>query len=1027
MQRKGIHYPFDVPRKGIHYISNLDVLDYGVGDWNPDRGLGYHRVVIKVEHRASAVFVHIPWRRRDPDVETKGFLLYRGIGWIRKQITNIFVVTLKHDFADIIFEPRWGAGTFALYYLPTKRTGKAWYFPEFTYLSPGQHASPRWLAKNGLDVGMKRAIDPNQFPKAIAVRIEAANEFHSFFPMEVNATADEIEDLKSANPDKQFLLFPESREHPIRMIHPLPYRWKQSRSKNDFHDTAARGEYFTFQVGVWAMRSGLDGIAIDFRDLQLESGTSISKDKFTCLNLGGVDWLGKPFTKDLSIKQATIQALWIGLDVPVQASPGQYKSTMTLRTRNAGSQDIVITIDVADKEILDRGYGDLWRHARMNWLNSTTGIDDDVVKPFTPVLVNEKSVRVLGRALEIGEYGLPERIVSTFTSNNDSFGGPAKDILASQMRFSIWREGEPITFKASGIQFTKKTNGCAEWETTCTAPGITMRVAARMECDGHVDYSVAVTALDRVDLDDARLEVPFKTEIAQFMMGLGVPGGNRPHEHAWKWQMDKANASTWIGTVNAGLLVKLNHATPDWPMYNFKATGLYRDWDNNGAGGCELKETGDNVVVLSAFTGRRAMEPGEQLALNFALLITPIKVLDKNHWSWRYYHKSLGLISRGTKPWIKTAAKNGATIINVHHGNELNPHINYPFLSLEKLKSFVVKARESNLRVKIYYTIRELTNYTAEIWALRSLGREVYTSEEKHLHATPVMGHPWLKEHLVTGYDPAWHQPIGRGIYDAAIRTAGLSRWHNYYIEGLSWLVTHAGIRGLYLDGIGYDREIMKRVRKVLDKAADDCLIDFHSGNSFSPEYGMTSPACMYLEHFPYIDSLWFGEGYDYKKSTPEYWLVEISGIPFGLFGEMLEGGGNPFRGMVYGMTSRLGWTRPNPRAIWRLWDKFGIKEAKMTGYWDPDCPVKTDRNDVLVTVYKKQETALLAIASWADEAVRCRIIIDWNKLGIEPTGATCFMPGIHNDQHPGKVSKDCVVTIPKARGLFIIVSAGSA
>ena len=61
------------------------------------------------------------------------------------------------------------------------------------------------------------------------------------------------------------------------------------------------------------------------------------------------------------------------------------------------------------------------------------------------------------------------------------------------------------------------------------------------------------------------------------------------------------------------------------------------------------------------------------------------------------------------------------------------------------------------------------------------------------------------------------------------------------------------------------------------------------------------------MEHFPYINSLWFGEGYDYN-APPDYWLVEISGIPFGLYGEMLEGDGNPWRGMVYGMTDRLGW-----------------------------------------------------------------------------------------------------------------------
>ena len=50
------------------------------------------------------------------------------------------------------------------------------------------------------------------------------------------------------------------------------------------------------------------------------------------------------------------------------------------------------------------------------------------------------------------------------------------------------------------------------------------------------------------------------------------------------------------------------------------------------------------------------------------------------------------------------------------------------------------------------------------------------------------------------------------------------------------------------------------------------------------------------MELFPYIDSLWFGEGFNYNEN-PDYWLVEIAGIPYGLFGEMLQDDGNPWRG----------------------------------------------------------------------------------------------------------------------------------
>ena len=48
--------------------------------------------------------------------------------------------------------------------------------------------------------------------------------------------------------------------------------------------------------------------------------------------------------------------------------------------------------------------------------------------------------------------------------------------------------------------------------------------------------------------------------------------------------------------------------------------------------------------------------------------------------------------------------------------------------------------------------------------------------------------------------------------------------------------------------------------------------------------------------------------------------------------GEMLQDGGNPWRGMIYGMTSRLPWAG-DPTHIWKVWDDFGIQGSRMIGY----------------------------------------------------------------------------------------------
>ena len=169
--------------------------------------------------------------------------------------------------------------------------------------------------------------------------------------------------------------------------------------------------------------------------------------------------------------------------------------------------------------------------------------------------------------------------------------------------------------------------------------------------------------------------------------------------------------------------------------------------------------------------------------------------------------------------------------------------------------------------MKIYYTVRELSNRAAELFALRSLGDEI-------LSKGPGGGFSWLQEHLVSDYIAAWFVPE---LKDAAVINTGVSRWHNYYVEGLNWLVKNVGIDGLYIDDVAFDRTTMKRVRKVLDRSRPGALIDLHSANQFNVRDGFANSANLYLEHFPFLNRLWFGEYFDYN-SAPDFWLVEISG-----------------------------------------------------------------------------------------------------------------------------------------------------
>ena len=58
--------------------------------------------------------------------------------------------------------------------------------------------------------------------------------------------------------------------------------------------------------------------------------------------------------------------------------------------------------------------------------------------------------------------------------------------------------------------------------------------------------------------------------------------------------------------------------------------------------------------------------------------------------------------------------------------------------------------------------------------------------------------------------------------------------------------------------------------------------LDFHSGNNHKPgdrgRYGGVSPALQYMSAMPHLDSLWFGEGFEWTESADYFTAKERDG-----------------------------------------------------------------------------------------------------------------------------------------------------
>ncbi len=172
------------------------------------------------------------------------------------------------------------------------------------------------------------------------------------------------------------------------------------------------------------------------------------------------------------------------------------------------------------------------------------------------------------------------------------------------------------------------------------------------------------------------------------------------------------------------------------------------------------------------------------------------------------------------------------------------------------------------------------------------------------------------------------------------------------------------------------------------------------------------------MELFPYVNNLWLGEGYDYN-SKPDYWLVEISGIPFGLYGEMLQSCGNAYRGMVYGMSTRY-YGSCRPMNIWKLWDYFGLKGSEYIGFWDSENPVSTGNANVLASLYVKEDKIMVAMGNWTDREQNIGLTIDWKKIGMNPYSVKIEIPKIDDLQDSTIADLDNLV-IPASKGLILV------
>jgi len=607
-----------------------------------------------VNKSAEAVKVKIPWRRLDC-VEDKNLIIVDAL--TGQRIKNIYSTEKNKDFGEIVFEPVSGEGEYYLYYMPSRCDEKIWWSPNAEYEKPVDTYAFKWRKST------EGSIDTHI---AKTIRFESSGDFHSFYPMETPVSEAELSDLLQKHSDKAFLIFPEVRNFPVRMTETIPLRWFEKGANNGFEGMARKNEAYAWQIGIFAGFKELNDVKLMFTDLHGDNGSVISKSRLRCINMGGKDHLGHQFVKTVKVHEGEVRSLWIMTDISKDQEAGIYKGKASISAEGTKTYTIDITLRILDETVENRGYNTPQNQSRLNWLDSDIGINNNVVAPFTPVKIKDNIVSILGRKLTFNNLGLPLKITSSFTESNHSVDGADRDIISHPVRFDVVQGGKSNRFSGNKPKITIQESGLVAWSALLTSGSFDMTMNARMECDGNVDYVAKIKAKKDTHIDNVKLTIPYEKTVAKFLMGLGVRGGFRPDTVKWKW--GQPHNMVWIGDVNAGMQLHLHDG---------------KDWRNDGKGGCDF-ESLKKECVLTAYTGDRILKEGDEMEFHFALMISPFKTLDDKHWKERYYQDYFTIDS-------SMAIKNGATIMNIHQGNEYNPNSNYPFLANDKLNQHIPK------------------------------------------------------------------------------------------------------------------------------------------------------------------------------------------------------------------------------------------------------------------------------------------------------------------------------------------------
>lgn len=973
----------------------LPKLPVGVAEWNPE-GVGNHRAVVRVERAAELCWTRVAWRRIDEMVPLRGIEVV--LAKTGERIGNALVIESNKEYGDILFESP-EPGDYYLYYIPFEMVERSWN-PYPKYLSQ-ETVSSVWRERAEIAAtAIREGKTPVGIERAAVIKLESNGEENLFNEMEIPMTEAEREIFLERLAKDRIVFFSESLTSPICMTEYLPLAWMEKEPLKVYELRGSPGKTIVFQLAAVAPQKDIPELMmgnIGFKDAQGKLNSSL---KVRCLNLSGNNFQGYPLLKSLFLKRGHVLPLWCLLEIPDGTPEGKYSGDLIFSGWNLLHTPLSLKLEVVSKES-EAQEAEQAAFSRLSWLDSSLGSGRDFPVKYPNILRDENVLTINNHKLRLTPGGLPGQI--------------GQDLFALPMEFRLKRAGTWIQWTNQGTIFDSESGENVNWETKSYSSGLSLQTMASAEPDGFIEMTLELNATEEDFVaEDAQLVFSFNAESVPYFMGLGIRGGYRPDFLEWKWTKN-ANQFFWIGGVENGLYCKLQDRAGRQGAYFIDQP--YQDWCGDADTG-ESKITmrpKDGLIELVISTGSMRLSQGEERIFSFHLMLTPFQQKDMQVGGEKIYSGSLD----GEIP--------APDRVVLEYDPAIYSYLNYPFHQQDLLREYIHSLNENKVSAHFRLGCREIPYRIPEFRPLWSLNHEIFTYTPAMKYAVeqygaryaeesiPFIGNPWLCEHLSKGYSASWlsHSAEGEEIVTLGINP--LSRWQNYYMETLRWLGKEFGVKGIRMD-LSH-REVTKRVRRVVrDNFPEGTLLDSITGNNLKEDTGMANPMGQYMEHLSLLDSISFSDGFSYEAGE-DYYLVELSGVPFGI--NTSFDGSYSWRQLLYGNLPSMKGVDRGVERLWKLCDAFGIKESRLIGYWDKDCPVQTGDEEVLSSVYIKDNAMMIVLSSWSKEPKEIVLNLEpAERLGMDTAQMQIVVPKIDNIQESrsGKL-----ISIPISAGRVLV------